>query len=100
MMTLSHFEKVAFPLYDYTASGSRAYVPGSPKMPKADVDEAKGKKVKINQQATPDVPKWGKNLPSNADTTTFPYYHSFEPTVSGTGGGPQLWSLPRNPYEH
>lgn len=100
MITLKQFEKVAFPLYDYTASGSRAYVPASVKEPHSVVENNSGKKLRMPEFEDTDVPKWGHNIPSNADTTTYPYWHSFAPTVSGTGGGRQLWSLPKNPYEN
>ena len=97
MITLCAFEKKAFPLYDYTACASRNFVPKSPKMPREVREGDIGKKVKIpkNEKATP---KWKQNEPSNAQTTTYPYYHSFEPTVSGTGGGAPLWTQPHDPY--
>lgn len=98
MITFEQFEKVAFPLYDYTASAANSFIPSSPKMPKIVEEEEKGKKVNIPAEVKTDIPKPGKNTPSNTDTTTFPYYHSFQPTISGTGGGPQLWTLPKDPY--
>lgn len=100
MITISQFEKVAFPLYDYTACSSRNYIPKPPPYPDKVVSNNSGKKVSIPKADRNDLPAWGKNVPSNAITTTFPYYHSFAPTVSGTGGGPQLWPEPKNPYDN
>lgn len=100
MITLKQFEKVAFPLYDYTASASRSYTPPHAKEPRSVVEANNGERVRGLKFDATDTPKPGVNKPSNAETTTFPYWHSFSPTVSGTGGGRQLWSLPKNPYEN
>lgn len=91
--------------YSYTASAARNFTPLKPTIKPGIVKLSTGiqeRQVDIPRFASEDVPKRSFNrqaLPCDTrDGLSMGFDHSFQPTVSGTGGGRQYWSYTKNPY--